>query len=229
MGTSGEPDTVAALRQSALFSALDEPALRGIVARCRTIRRPAGTMLVTPRQQADRFFVVLSGRVKVFQLSPRGDEQILHLCDPGDAFGEAAMWAGGNFPAYAEVVSDAALAVLPRDVLRRAVADNADLAMAMMAGLSAKLRQFAGLIEQLSLKEVPARLAAVLWRESDGGRRTTIQLTQTKRQLAAQIGTVAETLSRALAKMKAEGLIDVAGKQITLLDVPSLRDLAQGG
>ena len=126
-------------------------------------------------------------------------------------------------------IKDATLLVVPRESLRRALAGNPDLAMGMLAGLSGKLWEFAALIEQLSLKEVPARLAVVLLKQSKRGTVRTVLLTQTKRQLAAQIGTVAETLSRALAKMKAAGLIEVRGSEITILDADALADLAEKG
>ena len=98
-----------------------------------------------------------------------------------------------------------------------------------MAGLSAKLHEFNRLIEELSLKEVPARLAGALLRMAAESGGSTIRLKQTKRELAAQIGTVAETLSRALAKLKDAGLIDVRGRQIAILDTDGLASLAENG
>ena len=172
---------------------------------------------------------MLSGRVKIYKLSARGDQQILHLYERGDTFGEAAMWADVNFPAFAELTEDSRLLVVPCDTLREAIVGNADLALGMMAGLSAKLREFARLIEQLSLKEVPARLAGVLLRMTAEAGSNRVRLRQTKRELAAQIGTVAETLSRAMAKLKALGLIEVEASQITILDNDGLRDLAEQG
>jgi len=222
-------DAVAILKRSPVFSEVSDSAIASLLPQCRQISRKAGTGLFRAGQEAERFFVVISGRVKVFQLSPRGDEQILHLFDEGQTFGEAAMWAGGNFPAGAEVVKDATLLIVPRSAVRKALADNPDLAMGMLAGLSGKLQEFAALIEQLSLKEVPARLAAVLLRESGKGKLREIRLTQTKRQLAGQIGTVAETLSRTLAKMKAAGIIDVRGSSITILDAQALAEMAETG
>ena len=212
-----------------MFSALDQAAISKILADCRAQRVKPGRMIFGPMQAADRFFLVLSGKVKVFKLSARGDEQILHLCGPGDTFGEAAMFAGGNYPACAEALEDSELLVITRGCLHRAISENVELAIGMIAGLSAKLREFNRLIEELSLKEVPARLAGVLLEMSDRAGSVAFDLQQTKRQLAAQIGTVAETLSRALSKLKAAGLIDVKGRRITLVDADALKDLAESG
>ena len=118
--------------------------------------------------------------------------------------------------------------VVGRKALRDLIGRNAELALAMLAGMSSKLREFNQLIEQLSLKEVPARLANILLELPAKPGTNTVVLKQTKRQLAAQIGTIAETLSRAFGKLKAMGLIDVKGPEITILDPEGLADLAEG-
>lgn len=183
--------------------------------------------IFSPEETADRFYVILSGRVKIYQLSPKGDEQILHLYGPGNTFGEAAMWAGTHYPAHAQTLAASTLLAVTRTALHELAARRPDMALAMIAGMSRKLQEFNRLIEQLSLKEVPARLAGVLLklhRESGTG---TIRLRQTKRELASQIGTTAETLSRTLAKLKNGGLIEVRGPEITILDSKGLGDLAE--
>jgi len=218
-----------ALGYAPVFSVLGEEELAAFCRRCRKLRRGAGTMLFGPTERADRFYVVMSGRVKIYKLSARGDEQILHLYGPGKTFGEAAMWAGVNYPAWAQTLTDCELLCVPRDAIREAIRRDADLGMAMMAGLSAKLREFNILIEELSLKEVPARLAGVLLRESERSGATAFRLKQTKRQLASQIGTVAETLSRALAKLKAAGIVEVEGSRVTILDADALERIAENG
>ena len=210
-----------------MFCALDEKALRAFVAQCRVMNSPAGTMIFGPSQRADRFFVIVSGQVKIHKISPRGDEQILHLYGPGESFGEAAMWAGINYPAFAEALTDVELVAISKQGLRQAVVANGEMAMGIIAGLSAKLREFNQLIEDLSLKDVPARLAGVLLRQMEQSGSKRLVLGQTKRQLAGRIGTIPETLSRALAKMKADGIIDVKGRNVTILDNDRLRSLAE--
>ena len=212
-----------------MFSALDGAAVEALVRRCLTIRRRRGAMLFSPMEPAERLFVVLEGRVKLYKLSPGGDEQILHMYGPGNAFAEAAVLAGGTYPAFAEAAEDCTLLAIDRRELRRAIRTNPDLAMGMLAGLSAKLHEFNRLIEELSLKEVPARLAGVLLRMADEAGGPTFRLRQTKRELAAQIGTVAETLSRALAKLKDAGFIRVRGGEITILDREGLSRAAHEG
>ncbi|MFH2203429.1 MAG: Crp/Fnr family transcriptional regulator [Elusimicrobiota bacterium] len=216
-----------AMKATPMFSALDNKSLDRFIKRSMSHCFPAGEVIVEPGERADRFFVVLSGSVKVYKISPRGDEQVLHVFGAGNTFGEAAMWMGGKFPAFAEAVEESLLLTVPQTVLRQAVADDPDLALGIMAGLSSKLREFVRLIEDLSLKEVPARLAGVLLQEAESAGAKKFRMRQTKRQLAARIGTIAETLSRALKKLKAAGLIDVQGAEFTIRDAAALKKLSE--
>ena len=215
------------LRRIPLFSGLEGPDLHELLASCQAIRMAAGSQVFSPDDDADRFYVILSGKVKIYQLSPKGDEQILHLYGPGNTFGEAAMWAGTTYPAHAETLAKTTLLAVTRTALQELTARKPEMALAMIAGMSRKLQEFTRLIEQLSLKEVPARLAGVLLNLLDDTRGDTILLHQTKRELASQIGTIPETLSRALARLKKDRLIDVRGPEITILDRNRLAKLAE--
>ena len=215
-----------AMRRVPLFSAMGDATLGQLLNECRRQVLPAGSQVLSPMQRAESFYVILAGKVKVYKLSARGDEQILHLYGPGKTFGEAAMWAGGYFPAHAETLAETTLLVVRRSVLQGLLARNAEMAMGMLAGMSAKLREFNQLIEQLSLKDVPARLANALLSMPAAAGTDTVVLKQTKRELAGQTGTIPETLSRALKKLKTAGMIDVNGAEITLLDPDALARIA---
>jgi CRP/FNR family transcriptional regulator len=217
-----------AMRTVPLLSHLSDDEVRALLDVCRTEHLPAGSQVFSPHQPAESFYVILTGRAKVYKLSPKGDEQILHLYGPGNTFGEAAMWASIHYPAHAEVLADATLLIVKRSVLKQLIARDPEIAMAMMGGMSAKLREFNQLIEQLSLREVPARLANVLLELPARAGTDTVVLKQTKRELAGQIGTIPETLSRALKKLSASGLIEVNGPEITILDPDGLAELADG-
>jgi CRP/FNR family transcriptional regulator len=215
------------LRRVPLFSGLEGPALHDLLGSCHAMRMAAGSQVFSPEDDADRFFVILAGKVKVYQLSQKGDEQILHLYGPGNTFGEAAMWASSRYPAHAETLAKTTLLAVRRSTLQELAARKPEMALAMIAGMSRKLQEFTRLIEQLSLKEVPARLAGVLLDLLDDARGDAIVLRQTKRELASQIGTIPETLSRAFARLKKDRLIDVRGPEITILDREALAELAE--
>ena len=221
----GERDV---LRTCPLFHSLSEEATDAFVSFCRTKTVSAGIRIFGPTDRADRFFLILAGRIKVYELSPQGREQILHHYGPGRTFGEAAMWMGGQYPAFAESVTETRLLVIDRERALTAIRRDPELAAGIIAGLSRKLHEFERLIADLSLKDVVARLAGVLVEEADAAGADTFHLSQSKRQLAARIGTIAETLSRAFKKLEAVGCIAVRGPQVTIRDPEGLRELAQG-
>lgn len=212
--------------ESPLFCALKPGILELVALRGQVRGYEAGESVFEAGEPADRFFLVVKGRVKVFRLSPKGEEQVLHAYGPGATFGEAAMWAGGRFPAYSQALEPTALFTLSRDALRAAFSGNPDLAIGMMAGLSQKLRGFVQLVEDLSLKEVPARLASALLEESRRAGADRFRLRRTKAELAASLGTIPETLSRGLRKLQDAGVIVVRGPEIRVLKPAELRKRA---
>lgn len=177
---------------------------------------------------ADGLYVVEDGRVKIYKISFEGKEQILHIFGAGEPFGEVAVFAGMKFPAYAQSMEESKILIFPRLDLVELIRKNPDLAMDILAVLSLRLRQFTHLIEDLSLKEVPTRLAAHLLYLSDKTDSRQLELQVTKGQLASLLGTIPETLSRILTRMKTTGLIEIDGRRIRLLDTDALTDLAQG-
>ncbi|MFP4355209.1 MAG: Crp/Fnr family transcriptional regulator [Phycisphaerae bacterium] len=216
------------LQKAAIFSKIPPASTARLADRLRRVRHAAGEQIFRPDQPAERFYIILSGRVRVYLISPKGEQQGLHLFGPGEAFAEAAVLTGGDYPAFAEALEQTELVAVRRIDLIEAIRSDADVAIGMLAGLSAKLHEFATLIERLSLQEVPARLAGALIEMSEAAGAETFQLPGTKKQLAGRLGTVSETLSRAFAKLRKQGLIEVNGSQIVILDPDALADAAAG-
>jgi CRP-like cAMP-binding protein len=176
------------------------------------------------------FYVVADGRVKIYKVSMDGKEQILHIYGPGSPFGEVAVFAGKNFPANAETLLKSHLLFFPRAAFVELISNNPSLSLNMLAMLSMRLRQFTVQVENLSLKEVPGRLASYLiYLAREQGVEDVVSLPLSKGQLASLLGTIPETLSRILSKMSVSGLIVVDGREIKLLDMPGLADLAENG
>jgi CRP/FNR family transcriptional regulator len=174
------------------------------------------------------FHLLARGRVKIFKSSPDCKEQLLHFFGPGEPFGEAAIFAGKGYPAQAQAVSEAVTLFFPRAELRRLIAENPDLAFGLMAVMAARLRRFASMLESLTLKEVPARLAAFILNLAEGGR-DKVELTFSKGHLASLLGATPETISRALARLKKAGLISEEKPFIHILDRLRLARAASGG
>jgi CRP/FNR family transcriptional regulator len=175
------------------------------------------------------FYVATRGKVKIFKLSPEGKEQILHIFGPGEPFGEVPVFEGRNFPANALALEPTEALFFPRDALKDLIKRNPELSMAMLAVLSKRLRVFTVMVDNLSLKEVPARLSAhILYLSEMNGVVDQLELDMPKTQLAALIGTIPETLSRIFARMANEGILKTSGKKVTIMDKRALRDLAEG-
>jgi CRP/FNR family transcriptional regulator len=176
------------------------------------------------------FYVVVDGQVKIFKLSSEGKEQILHILGPGESFGQVAMFAGRSFPANAEAIAKSHLLFFPRIAFKDLISGDPQLAMQMLAVLSMRLRQFTIQIENLSLKEVPGRLASyLLYLADEQGKENKVDLPISKGQLASLLGTIPETLSRIFAKMSSQNLIEVDGRTIRLADRLGLEELSEHG
>jgi CRP/FNR family transcriptional regulator len=189
-----------------------------------------GEIIFSEGEKGDGFFIIAEGRVKIFKVSAEGKEQILHIFGPGQPFGEVPVFAGQRFPANAQAIDKTRTLFLPRAAFVDLVASNPSLALNMLAVMSRKLLQFTVQIENLSLKEMPARLASYLiYLAEEQGVEDVVTLNISKGQLASILGTIPETLSRIFAKLSGQNLIRVEGKKITLLDRGGLEDLAEYG
>ncbi|MBU0728288.1 MAG: Crp/Fnr family transcriptional regulator [Proteobacteria bacterium] len=176
------------------------------------------------------FYVVVSGMVKIYKLSYEGKEQILHIFGEGEPFAEVAVFTGTPYPAHALALEKSRIFFFPRNAFVGLIMKNPSLAMNMLASLSLRLKRFAHLIEDLSLKEVPGRLAThllLLSRQQQGSE--DLQLQIPKSQLASLLGTIPETLSRILTKMSKQGLIEINGANIRIQARDELEELAEGG
>lgn len=222
-----------ALQHVMIFAGLEDDARQAIAAWAVERRMPAGRQIFREGDPADGFYVVLDGKVKVFKLSPDGRQQILHAFGPGQAFAEAAMFAGETFPAFAETLAESRLAFFPRDRFLRGLGENPLLAAGLIASLARLCRQMTTLIGQVALNDVAGRLARYL---TDLARRKAVPLEEgasvrldlAKGDLARHLGTAPETLSRALGRLAAADYIAVDGPTITFRNAAGLEGLACG-
>jgi len=222
-----EKDKLSALQGIKLFEGLPKAQLATLAEITVLKRARAGEPLFEAGQQGTHFYAVVSGKVRVYRASPAGKEQILHVFGPGEAFAEVPVFEGKTYPASAQALEDSLLVSIARkgfvEVLRR----EPELALGVMALLSARLRAFVGQIAQLSLKEVPERLAGYLLLLRAAQNSDDLTLDLPKGQIASYLGTIPETLSRALKKLADQGLIATTGNRIQVLDADALAQLAE--
>lgn len=218
-----------AVRSISLFEGLPDAKLErlGNIAVNKTYGK--GTVIFESDTPANGFYATLKGRVKIFRTSPSGKEQILHIFGPGESFAEVPVFEGGTFPVHAQTLEKSELLFIPRQEFARMIGQDPDLAMEMMAQLSSRLRILVNKIEELSLKEAPSRVASYLLLLSAGQENDTIRLDLPKGQIAFYLGTIQETLSRILKRFSEDEIIDVKGKEITILDREALQEIADEG
>ena len=175
------------------------------------------------------FYIILSGKVKVFKLSPEGKEQIFHILEAPEPFAEAAVFAGRHYPASAQALAETIVLFFPRQKFLELISLQPSLALSMLALLSQRLRKLTTLVENLSLKEVPGRLAAyLLYLHERNGPSPVIELEASRNQMAGLLGTIPETLSRILKRMTDEKLIKADARSISILNQQGLNELAEG-
>ena len=218
------------LAATALFDGLEPDQIEQLAAIAVQRRLVRGQRIFDEGDTASGLFIVAAGRVKIFMTAADGKEQILHIFGPGQPFGEVPVFAGKRFPASALALDACRLVFLPRIEFVRLITAQPTLALNMLAVLSRRLREFTVQIENLALKEVPARLAAYLLAlAAEQKTADRVELHITKAMLANILGTIPETLSRMLARMAGQGLIRVENREIALLDGQGLKDLAERG
>jgi CRP-like cAMP-binding protein len=169
---------------------------------------------------SEGFYVVQRGAINVHRVSPMGKEQVIHVFRPGQSFAEAALASQGGYPADARAVEASTVLLVPRADFIGLLRQRPELALRMLGSMSQHLRVLVSLLDDLTLKNVETRLANWLIKRCPTPLRAaavTFDLDCTKRVLAAELGTVSETLSRTFADFRRQKLIAVAGRTITIL------------
>lgn len=217
------------IQEVSLFQNINESQLEEIAQLGQILKLKKQQSVFFQGDKAQGFYVVLSGKVKIFKLSLEGKEQIFHIFGPKEPFGEVPVFAGETFPANAEAIEDSEIMFFPSEKLYQAFAHNPSLAINMLTVLAKRLRMFTRLVEDLSLRELPSRLAAYIMHLQDEQKgASTINLEISKGTLSKILGTTQESLSRVFKRMTEAGIIVLDKRKVTILDDGQLEDLAEG-
>ena len=176
------------------------------------------------------FYVVQKGAVNVHRVNGIGKEQVIHIFRAGESFAEATLATDAGYPADARAIEASQVLLVQKAGFLALLRRQPELALRMLAAMSVHLRVLIGQLEDLTLKDVETRLANWLVKRcgpAGSNQPARIELKTTKRVLAAELGTVSETLSRTLAKFRDQKLIIVKGKELLVTNPPGLRALLQ--
>ena len=216
------------LNRTQLFSGLSQEHLAAIAQLARQQAYGKGEVLFHQGEEGNGFYLIQSGRIKVFQLSSGGREQILHIFGEGDHFAEVPAFDGQSFPASAAALEATQALFFPRQLFLMLLEQNPILTINLLKSFARHTRRLSSLIDNLSLHEVPERLAIYLLQLNERSNNTDqVKLDLNKTQLAAMLGTIPETLSRVFYKLNQAGVIAVEGAVITVLNRDKLRQLAE--
>ncbi|MBF0301711.1 MAG: Crp/Fnr family transcriptional regulator [Desulfamplus sp.] len=230
------------IKSTPMFEGLKPAYLNSIAAIAKKRSCKKGETIFNEGDEGNGFYVVEQGTVKIFKTSFGGKEQIFHIYGPGKPFGEVPVFTGKDFPASAVAISNTELIFFPRNDFISLITDNPSLALNILAVLSMRLHQFTVMVENLALKEVPARLASYLLilvneqeqnnhivkhKSSIASHNLVVTLPVSKNQLAGLLGTTPETISRVFAKFANDEIIEIDRNVVTIIDIEQLAEAAQ--
>jgi len=216
------------LRSCELFADLGPAELHAITELTELKTLEKGDYLFREGEPAQGFYVVQKGAINVHRVTTGGKEQVIHIFRAGESFAEATLATMSGYPADAQAVEPSQVLLIRKEGFLALLRRQPELALRMLASMSLHLRVLINQMEDLAVKDVETRLANWLLKrcpDTGSNRPVTIELKTTKRVLAAELGTVSETFSRTLAKLRTNKLLTVKGKTVTILSPARLRDL----
>ena len=210
-----------------LFSGLIGSEMEFIARRVTTRKYTPGQIVFSEGDLCTGLFVVASGQIRIFKTSANGREQVLSIDGPGSSVAELPVFDGGAYPASAAAVDESEIVFVSRQDFRSFCLEHPEVALKVLQVVGGRLRRLVGIIEELSFTTVRQRLISWLLRQASAeGRPTprgvTFPLNASHQELAAQIGTVRELVSRNLARLLAQGLIEMGGHSITIVNREAL-------
>jgi len=216
------------LWKTPLFAGLTEDEMRALRRRVSSKQYNRGELLFSEGDACRGLFIVGRGKVRIFKLSASGREQILSIEGPGSSFAELPVFDGGNYPASAAPTEEAEVLFISRKDFQDFCREHPEVALKVIAVVGSRLRRLVGIIEDLSFTTVRQRLIALILRlaqtsatrSSEG---VHVELTKSQQDLAAELGTVRELISRNLGRLQAEGYLDVNGRNIIVKDLNGLK------
>jgi CRP-like cAMP-binding protein len=229
--STGDTSVVDLLRRISLFAELGDESLRQLARRCVVRSVAAGHVLFTTGEACRGLYMIESGAVRIYRTDPAGREQVLHVEGSGRTVAELPLFDGGAYPASALTTEASRLVFLPSDAFEFLYRTHPDIAQAVIRALGRRLRHLVHLTETLAFRDVAARLAMLLvgyarraGEPVDGG--IVIELDRTQEELAHEIGTARESVSRAMKQLRRKKLIEPVGRnRILIPDVERLQAL----
>lgn len=193
---------------------------------------PAGTTLFRKGEPARGVYILTRGKVEIYRSTADGREQVIHLETPVQSVAELPVFDGGVYPASGRTGEECELFFLSVDDFQRLYREHPEIADAVIRNLGKRLRKLVTVVEKVSLRSIPSRVAKTLIDRAeglgaakDGGR---FDLSGTQSDLANELATSRESVARALGNLRRKGIISSKGRKITIRSLAALTDVARG-
>jgi CRP/FNR family transcriptional regulator len=211
---------VNALRSCQLFAGMSQAELVGIAEITAAKSLAKGNYLFHEGEPSLGFYIVQTGAINVHRVNAAGKEQVIHVFRAGESFAEGTLATDKGYPADARAVESSQVLLVQKAGILALLRRQPELALRMLGSMSAHLRILVTQLEDLTLQDVETRLANWLIKrcpDPAANAPARVELSMSKRVLAAELGTVSETFSRTLAKFREQNLVSVKGKTVTVL------------
>lgn len=215
-----------------IFSGLSEAELDELAPLVFVRRLPGDTVIFHENDPAAAFYMVKSGKVKIYKLSREGREQVLAILGEGQILGDVPAFDGGPYPATAATMEESELLLVRSGDFQDLLKQHPDMAVKIIKVLGQRLRQAMELVRDLSFKQVPHRLAGMLLKLArENGRETgegiELDLGMSRQEIADVVGTSRETVTRELKKMEKAGLLRIDRRRVLVFDEDRLETWAR--
>jgi CRP-like cAMP-binding protein len=225
-------DPASVLQKAALFSSLSQPEMQELAAKAIRKLYSPGEILFTEGEPCKGLHVIMRGQVRIVKTSASGREQVLAVNVAGESVAELPVFDDGPYPATGVAVVETEVAFISRKDFRDYCLSHPEVALKVLKFVGGRLRRLVGIIEELSFTTTRQRLISLLVRlAQSNGRKTEkgveVMLPGSNQELANQLGTVREVVSRNLMRLQAEGLLEVDARQIVIKDVPRLTQMLE--
>ena len=220
-------DRMESLRAVPLFAGLTERELGLLADHALSREYQPGEMIFSEGDTCEGLYIVQTGKVKIFNTSPTGREQVLLIEKAGNSLAELPVFDGGNYPASTAAVGKCTLLFISKKDFRALCLERPEVSLKVLKVVSSRLRQLVGIIEELSFTTVRNRLASWLLQQASAkGQKTPrgieLTLSVNNQELAFQIGTVRELVSRNLSHFQSAGILKIEGRTVIIPDLSAL-------
>ncbi len=225
-------EEVRLLHASDILEPLSDEELEELARQNPDIRLREGEILFGPEEAGERLYIVKEGRIRLYKVGPEGNEITLAMVNQGRVFGEMALTAQRVRAAYAQATQPSLLISLSQETLKELVRDKPEVGIRLIERLSERVRALENRLEDVSFKEMPARLASLILQllESEGVKTEEgyykIPTHYTHEQLATMVDAHRVSVSRALGSLREEGALEVRERLVYVKDVEALGRVA---